>query len=46
MKLGTKVICNEFEGVVIELCSWDKNLVVVRLNRGEVCVSISTLKLA
>lgn len=42
IKVGTKVMKDGYEGTVIEVCSWDTNLVVVRLASGTACVGKST----
>ena len=39
IKVGTKVIYNGYEGTITEVCEWDTNLVVIRLQRGTACVS-------
>ena len=38
---GTKVIKDGYEGIVTEVCDWDSGMVVVRLDRGSVCVGKS-----
>lgn len=37
IKVGTKVYCNGYPGTVIELTNY--GMIVVRLERGETCVS-------
>lgn len=41
IKVGTKVVKDGYKGTVIEVCSWNTSLVVVRLQSGTVCVSKS-----
>lgn len=44
IKVGQKVICNGFPGVIVKVCEGVlKGMVEVRLGRGTVCVSISEL---
>lgn len=42
IKVGTKVMKDGYEGTVTEVCSWDTDLVVVRLPRGTACVGKDT----
>ena len=44
LKVGDHVLCNGFEGVVSLVCSWDTDMVEVRLDRGVVCVGKSSLR--
>lgn len=45
MKVGTKVICNGYEGTVTEIHSGVLDgMVTVRLARGDVCVDASTVE--
>jgi hypothetical protein len=41
LKVGDKVMANGYEGLVSALCEWDsdKELVEVRMDRGEICTS-------
>jgi len=42
IKVGTKVIKDGYAGTISEICSWDTEMVVVRLDRGSACVAKST----
>ena len=43
-KVGDKVMCNGYEGRIIEICTGQlKGMTVVRLDRGSVCVDIGEL---
>ena len=45
MRVGQKVICNGFPGTIVEVCGGQLNgMVVVRLERGPVCVDISDVE--
>jgi hypothetical protein len=41
IEVGTKVIKDGYEGIVVEICSWNTNMVIVKLNSGTACVSKS-----
>lgn len=36
--VGTQVLVQGYPGTVIEVCSWNTNLVEIRLARGTVCL--------
>jgi hypothetical protein len=43
-KVGTWVICNGFVGCIREMCAGQlRGMAVVALDRGQTCVSLSTL---
>ena len=42
IKVGTEVVKSGYAGTVVEVCSWDTNMIVVRLNSGTTCVSRET----
>jgi hypothetical protein len=45
IEVGTKLQCNGYPGTVTEICSGQlTGMAVVRLDSGDVCVSISELK--
>ncbi len=45
-KVGSQVICNGFNGSIREICTGKlTGMAVVALDRGQVCVSISELKM-
>jgi hypothetical protein len=42
IKVGSKVIKDGYSGTVTEVCSWDSELIVVRLDSGSSCLARST----
>lgn len=46
MQRGTKVLCNGYQGTVVEVCDGQlEGMAVVRLDSGTVCVDIHELVL-
>lgn len=43
--VGSKVLYCGYKGVVKEICSWDQDLIVVRLESGETCLEKSEVAL-
>lgn len=41
INVGTKVLCEGFSGRVVEVCSWNTELIVVQLASGQKCIAKS-----
>ena len=43
MKLYDRVMYSGFEFVIVEICNWADNLVVIKSRNGSACVDVNNL---
>lgn len=45
LKLGDKVLCNGYEGFIVDMCEWTTDMIEVRLDSGRVVVETDEVEL-